>query len=146
MKRRVASPPPLEWASKAGAGRGGVHAGKHAHHCCLHPLEGMRELRVGCNKVVNSNVLLDQRVGKVVKGRSDLACLVLFLSHVGAKYSFACRHAVDVVNFGKRCRPVGFPVGPGVVGNGLGLILAGSVCYICRGLSLPFPTTLWEDQ
>ncbi len=107
-------------------GEGCMHlAGeKHAHHCCLHLLEGLRKLRVGCDKVVDSNVLFDWRIGEVVERCSDLVCLVLLLSSVGAKYSLACRHVVDVVHFGKGCHPVGFPGGPGVVGNGMMVPLA----------------------
>jgi hypothetical protein len=98
--------------------------GKHAHHCCLHFPESLCKLRVGCNKVVVCHVLLDQCVGKVARQRGDLACLVLFLSCVGAKCSLACCHAVDVMHFGKGCHPMGFLVGPGVVNNGMTVPLA----------------------
>jgi hypothetical protein len=40
---------------------------KHAHYWCLHflELEGLRKLHIGCNKVVDCLVLLDQHIGKV---------------------------------------------------------------------------------
>jgi hypothetical protein len=98
--------------------------GKHVHHCCLHFLEGLRELHIRCNEVVDCHVLLDQCVGKVVKRCGDLACLVLFLSCVGAKCSLACCYAVDVMHFGKCCCLMGFPAGPGVVDNGATIPLA----------------------
>jgi hypothetical protein len=133
----------VEWATTSAAGRGVGHAfgwQETWHHCCLHFLEGLRELGIGCNKIINCHVLLDQRVGKIFKQCGDLACLVLFLSCVGAKCSLAHRHAVDVAHFGEGCHPMGFPVGPGVVNNGAMIPLvpchghvATCECVLCPG-------------
>jgi hypothetical protein len=80
-------------------------------------MECLRKLHIGCDEVVDPHILLNPRVGKVVRKCSDLACLVLFLSCIGAEFCLAQRHAVDVTHFGKGGPPVGFPFGPGVVSN-----------------------------
>ncbi len=98
------------------------------------------ELCIGCTKIVDCCILLDQRVGKVVKQFNDLACLVLFLSCVGTKCSLARHHAVDVAHFGKSCCPMGFPVGPGVVGNGAMVSLAPHHSHVAAHKCMLYPS------
>jgi hypothetical protein len=65
---------------------------------------------------------------------------MLLLSCVGSECSLTRHHAVDVTNFGKGYHPMGFPVGPGVVSNGLMVPLtprhshvATNKCVLCPG-------------
>jgi hypothetical protein len=52
-----------QWSGPPHRGLAGVGlclaGGKHVHHCCLHVLEGLGKLCVGCNEVVDHHVFLD---------------------------------------------------------------------------------------
>jgi hypothetical protein len=130
------------WQPRWSLGGGGMHltGGKHAHHCCLHFMVGLHELCIGCNKVVDCCILLDQCFGQVFKQCGDLVCLVLLLSCVGAKCSLARCHAVDVAHFGKGCRPMGFPVGPGVVGDASTVPLVPCHSHVATRKCVPCPS------
>jgi hypothetical protein len=119
---------------------GGMHSarGKHAHHCRLYFLEGLRELWT-----TRLSIATFFWIDALVRLLSNAVIWHTWCSSSAALAPNAAsppHHAVDAVHFGKGCCPMGFPVLPGVVGNGLTIPLAPGhshvapcKCMLCPG-------------
>jgi hypothetical protein len=118
---------PMGWAAGGGSADrlAGVCEGWHdrcqrsgGHHhgdCALDVLDVPGEGGVRRYEVVDGGILLDGCVGEVVKRRGHLLCLLDLHGLVGAENGVVGCHAGDVTHFGKRCRPVEFPLCPCVL-------------------------------
>ncbi len=91
-------------------------------HLCNGELDvgnGFGECGIGGNQIFNGGVLLNGRVCQIVKGRCHLLCLFKFGGLICTKCCLAGSHALDSMHLSKGSCPVGLPVGPSVVEDGV---------------------------